>query len=184
MNNTKNKKESHRKLLLDRRQKYAISENIEIAILDNLTRFLETSQSIGGFVGLYWPLNGEIDTLKIASQLSNIALPKLVDDSMVFVKYTKGEALEESGIGGLMQPSTGAEVLPGIVIVPGLAFSLDGYRLGFGKGYYDRYFAKSKNADIISVGICPHEDLQEHLPHEEHDHKFDYIITDKITLKI
>jgi 5-formyltetrahydrofolate cyclo-ligase len=50
--------------------------------------------------------------------------------------------------------------------------------LGFGVGYYDKYFTKIQNS-IVKIGVCFHEYLYEYLPQEDHDCKMDYIITDK-----
>ena len=70
------------------------------------------------------------------------------------------------------------ELKPDIVIIPSLAYSLHGNRLGFGMGYYDKYFNKiDVNSKIIKLGVCFHEYLYEYLPTEDHDIKMDYIIT-------
>ena len=68
-----------------------------------------------------------------------------------------------------------------LCIVPGVAFGRNGERLGFGKGYYDR-FLESFNG--ITVGLSFEECLSDSIPMEEHDKKIDYLITDKKIYKI
>ena len=59
-------------------------------------------------------------------------------------------------------------------IVPGAAFDKSGFRLGYGKGYYDRFLA---DISPLTVGVCHRELLTEALPHSEHDIKLDYVIS-------
>lgn len=59
-----------------------------------------------------------------------------------------------------------------VCVVPGLAFDKNGYRLGYGKGYYDRFLAKYNG---ISVGFCYLELLLNSVPCDIYDKKVDYI---------
>lgn len=63
----------------------------------------------------------------------------------------------------------------GLCIVPGLAFDEKGYRLGFGKGYYDRFLSWFKG---FTVGICYSNCVTSGLPVEEHDKPVDILVTD------
>lgn len=69
-----------------------------------------------------------------------------------------------------------AEVVPGLILVPGLVFTERGERLGRGKGFYDKYLS---NYSGIKIGVCFSEQLEETIPTEEHDMTLDYIVTDK-----
>ncbi|MGN0467897.1 MAG: 5-formyltetrahydrofolate cyclo-ligase [Acutalibacteraceae bacterium] len=62
-----------------------------------------------------------------------------------------------------------------LCIVPGLSFDQSGYRLGFGKGYYDRFLSKS---DCLTVGLCYEECLCENLPHDNFDKRVSVVITE------
>lgn len=71
------------------------------------------------------------------------------------------------------------KVQPGkntVCIVPGLSFDKSGYRLGFGKGYYDRFLGENP---VCTVGICYEECLRENLPFDEHDKTVSVIVTEK-----
>lgn len=80
---------------------------------------------------------------------------------------------------GVSEPTDGEKValhdVQGVVM-PGLAFDEQGFRLGRGAGYYDRYLNQFKNKKI---GVCFGETFLKVLPREEHDIQCDVIITDK-----
>jgi 5-formyltetrahydrofolate cyclo-ligase len=65
-----------------------------------------------------------------------------------------------------------------LVVVPGLAFSQDGHRLGFGGGYYDRLLARLP-ADCVTVGLCRAAMMREDLPLEPHDLPVAWVITEE-----
>ncbi|MGN0448647.1 MAG: 5-formyltetrahydrofolate cyclo-ligase [Acutalibacteraceae bacterium] len=67
-----------------------------------------------------------------------------------------------------------------LCVVPGLAFDKSGMRLGYGKGYYDRFLSHFKG---VSVGLCYESTLSEKLPQDENDEKINLLITDKKVYK-
>ena len=90
----------------------------------------------------------------------------------------------EPGHFGILEP-TSSDYYKGeidLVITPSIVFDKNGYRLGYGKGYYDRYFTENKYK--ISVGLSYHKLLQENVPKEEHDKQVDIIITEEKTFII
>lgn len=136
-------------------------------------------------VGIYLPLKSEPNLLNLFSSNYNFALPRIEGEEMIFVKYKQGDKLEKTKFGNLYHPISKIEVYPNLIVIPGLAFSISGYRLGFGKGHYDRYFSNIKTMDQpIRVGVCFHDRLFESLPFDAKDHKLDYLITDKIAIRI
>ena len=68
-----------------------------------------------------------------------------------------------------------------LCIVPGVAFGKKGERLGFGKGYYDRFLEAFTGK---TVGMSFEECLTDEIPMEKHDRKMDYLITDEKIYKI
>lgn len=130
-------------------------------------------------LGIYFPLKTEPDIFKISITADwNIALPKVRNAEMEYVRYQAGGKLIKSSFGDLYEPSSNSVITPKVVLVPGVAFDVRGYRLGYGIGHFDRYFAQKKNADIIKIGVCYDETLLEFLPCDVHDIKMDYIITE------
>lgn len=67
-----------------------------------------------------------------------------------------------------------------VVIVPGVAFTVEGDRLGQGGGWYDRLLA-SVRPDCTSIGVCFAEQIVETIPTEIHDRRLDLIVTDAPT---
>lgn len=67
-----------------------------------------------------------------------------------------------------------------IVIVPGLGFDRSGYRIGYGKGYYDRFLSDFTGT---TIGLCYSECLLKGVHHDKFDVKVDRVITDNINNK-
>jgi 5-formyltetrahydrofolate cyclo-ligase len=65
-----------------------------------------------------------------------------------------------------------------IIIVPGLVFNRQGYRIGYGGGYYDSFLAEYGHKSL-KVGFCYSQFIKDELPIEEHDIAVDIIITEK-----
>ena len=63
-----------------------------------------------------------------------------------------------------------------VIFVPGLCFDKDGYRLGFGAGFYDKFLKLNPNS--FKIGSCPKENLIDKLPRDSWDIKMDLVITD------
>lgn len=100
-------------------------------------------------VGITMSTNDEIPTFPIINQCfemgKEVYIPKTFSDySMSFVKYTQDTELIESAFGVRKPKDYENNVMnpPDLLIVPGLAYSQDKNRLGFGSGTFDRYLAK------------------------------------------
>jgi 5-formyltetrahydrofolate cyclo-ligase len=66
---------------------------------------------------------------------------------------------------------------PDVVIVPGVAFTRDGHRLGQGGGWYDRFLHEVRDR-CTTIGVCFHEQVVDALPVEDHDVAMDTVVTD------
>lgn len=128
----------------------------------------------------YVSLPGETDTLSFLEEIldkKTVVVPCCTDNNgnMICVKIHSLSDLEK-GFFGVFEPK---EKIPfpkeeiDIAIVPGLAFDKDGYRLGYGKGYYDRFLS---GTDIFKVGICQTEFFVRSLPHDKYDVKMDDVV--------
>ena len=73
------------------------------------------------------------------------------------------------------------ELMPDIILTPCLAFDLDGYRLGYGGGYYDKTFSKllKISHNFISIAIAYDDQKIDQVYHNEYDKKINYILTEK-----
>jgi 5-formyltetrahydrofolate cyclo-ligase len=133
-------------------------------------------------VGLYYPLKAEPDIENFYQILApkTLLLPKIKCQQLAFAIYHQGDKLLNKAL-GFFQPASDNMATPQIVIVPGIAFDVLGFRLGYGAGYYDRYFAKN---NVIKIGVCFEQRLFYLLPKNDFDVKMDYIITESTILKI
>ena len=64
-----------------------------------------------------------------------------------------------------------------LLIVPALCFDRQGYRLGQGGGYYDRYLEKYDG--VFTAGLCRAALLMDAVPREEHDRRVDCVVTEE-----
>lgn len=138
-------------------------------------------------VHCYLPVltRNEVNTFLIIEQLLErnaqigIQVPKVWEGNMLSISYTKEMVLEPNGFGVLEpQDLSPALQVPDLVITPLLAFDPQGYRVGYGGGYYDKYFA-TLPANVIKVGLSffPSIDLIDDL--DEFDMPLDLCITPK-----
>lgn len=65
-----------------------------------------------------------------------------------------------------------------LIIVPGVAFDMKGYRVGYGKGFYDRFLQDKRQLTVM--GLCFSNQLVEEIPHEQYDIRMDKIVTEEI----
>lgn len=108
-----------------------------------------------------------------------LTVPKIVNKSeMIAVPLSDLSDLEPDNI-GILTPKLNHPVSGpfDIAITPGVGFTANGERLGYGKGYYDRWF--SQNKVKIKIGIAFETQLVEKLPTEETDISLDILVTEE-----
>ena len=107
-----------------------------------------------------------------------ISVPKIITRHAMHAVPFPGWAALVLGPLGIPAPiASGAFDAPiDVVIVPGLAFSRAGYRLGYGAGFYDRWLAE--HPQPLRIGLCGEAELVADLPTEPHDIPVDVVVTD------
>ncbi len=143
-------------------------------------RFAET-------VLLYYPIKGEINVLPIAEAAmkagKKVAFP-LCDTESSTMTYHIVSDLKELKIGsyGIPEPSRELPVyIPSkdkndLIIIPAVCFDRQGYRVGYGKGYYDRYL---NSFGGTAVGVTFHKLLRPAVPRGRFDKHVSLIVTEK-----
>lgn len=136
-------------------------------------------------IALYAPLQNEVDTVllgeKAFSDGKRVLYPLVCGHEMVFRQIEGGHQLAPGSFGILEPCSVGVDHLADeadLIVVPGVAFDLSGHRIGFGKGYYDR-FLQNPALKACLVGFC--HDFQvtgDPIPADQHDIRMDIIITE------
>ena len=158
-------------------------ENIKIKF--NVLNFLIKKTKINKIViGGYFPVNYEIDCLEILKKLETknfgICLPKIKkNNEMEFYKYSFDDPLQINSF-GIPEPLTKKKVNPDILLVPLVAFDRRGYRIGYGGGFYDRYFEKlQKRKNFISIGLAYSFQIVNKVPNEAFDKPLNLVATEK-----
>lgn len=129
---------------------------------------------------IYISINSEVDTIKIINYFlntKNIAVPKIIDNNMYFCYVTNLNDLTP-GKYNIPEPTNENIVTDfdnAICIVPGICYDKENYRIGYGKGYYDRFLSKNK---IKTIGLCYKECMIEKIDNDKYDYKIDEVITD------
>ena len=132
-------------------------------------------------IALYKSMIDEVSTDEIISYCfemgKNVYLPKIVGDSLIFYEIKKDEVFVTNSF--LIEEPIGEESKKmqcvDCMIIPGVIFDKMGNRIGYGKGYYDRYL---KDIDVYKIGICFQEQLVDSIVPNEWDIRMDEIITD------
>ncbi len=127
---------------------------------------------------LYSSLIDEVDTFKMIKyflKCKKVALPRVCGNNMDFY-YIKSINELKKGSFNILEPTSNDKVKLDncVCIVPGICFDKDGYRIGYGKGYYDKYLT---NKNIYKIGICFKECLLNNIPHDLYDVKVDLIVS-------
>ncbi|MDG2417168.1 MAG: 5-formyltetrahydrofolate cyclo-ligase [Pelagibacterales bacterium] len=178
-----------RRFFIDRRNNYFDEYDKKNNAHTHLKLILENTKPC--VVGSYLPFKNEFPTQLLNDELNklnfNLSLPCINknDSSMIFRNYTSNSGLVPNSY-GILEPSQNAdEVVPSILIVPLVAFSLAGYRLGYGGGYYDRYIEKNlDNKNLLKIGLGFSFQKYDELPNENHDQKLDWILTENYLYKV
>lgn len=169
----KTKAALRKELLSIRRAAFSAELNI-----NDLARYNEFTGA--NTVFCYVSAHGEVGTHKLIEQLlvkKTVVVPYCTDThgNMICAEIKSLDDLKE-GKFGILEPKKPVEFPKeklDFVIAPGIAFDKEGFRLGYGKGYYDRFLS---NISPFKLGVCQKEFYLDSLPHDEYDIKMDSIL--------
>lgn len=138
-------------------------------------------------IAVYYPVGSEVQTLEIIRDAlinkKKVGLPRIINDNEIKFYQIIEKSLEEveftKGKYGIMEniDSTVELDLIDLLIIPGVAFDDECNRIGYGKGYYDRFLGQNDTGYI--VGLAFENQIVEYIPINELDQKVDCIITNK-----
>jgi 5-formyltetrahydrofolate cyclo-ligase len=142
-------------------------------------------------LSLYYPSNYEINTLRLLKIIKKkdiiSLLPAIVSKNNIqFYQWKYLDTLKINKFGMLEPNMCKNPIIPNVLLVPLLAFDNMNYRLGYGKGYYDRFLSKylKINKNILTIGVAFSFQKYDKLPTTQLDIKLDYILTEKGITKI
>lgn len=133
------------------------------------------------YILAYYPLGNEADVRRIVETAwemgKHVAFPKVFGDSMAYFE-TRDFSELHPGTFGVMEPEETKEVSweQALILTPGVAFDRNGNRMGFGKGYYDKYL--SGYPECVTIGVAYDMQMAEEIPVEETDVPLDFMVTE------
>ncbi len=145
----------------------------------------------GVVVSGIWPRPGEIDVMVLLAYLDGqgavCALPVVVapEAPLIFRRWSPGMALEAGPFHTRHPGAEAPEVRPDVLLVPLLAFDADGYRLGYGGGYYDRTIGGLRQTSSpVAVGAAFAGQQVDRVPRDCYDQPLDWIVTEEKAMRI
>ncbi len=135
----------------------------------------------------YFPIRQEPDLTSLFSTNHNWGFPRCEKKSLIWHSWQPQEPLI-TGKYGILEPLPNAPILTpekvDLILIPAVACDYNGYRLGYGGGFYDRLLNSPQWQSIPTVGIIFEFALLSQLPCEPWDQKLKTICTEKQTLSI
>jgi 5-formyltetrahydrofolate cyclo-ligase len=146
---------------------------------------------LGCAVSAFWPLGAEIDTRPLLEALQARGhvngLPVVVarGQPLTFRRWQLGEPLVKASFGVMVPSPEAPVVVPHVAVTPLLAFDRQGYRLGYGGGFYDRTLALLRaGPGVVAVGYAFAAQEVEAVPRAPYDEPLDWLVTDRFALKL
>lgn len=173
-----NDKKSIRKNIIAKRKSL---EHQEIVTKSSLisNRIIESEiYNSSNVIYCYSSINNEVSLDELIKDIFSkgkiLALPKVIDNDLVFYEVDNFDKLQP-GYYNILEPVDCKEASePDLIITPGVAFTKAGNRLGYGGGYYDRFF--ERYPDVYKIGVAFDFQILDGIPIEEHDFILDEII--------
>ncbi|NLF83919.1 MAG: 5-formyltetrahydrofolate cyclo-ligase [Candidatus Gastranaerophilales bacterium] len=171
---TKNDYRSYAKKI---RQQLVIAEisRVICAKIVDLEEY-KAAKTVAGF----YPFGSEIDLRCLYTDSSKkFLLPRVIDEENIEFYLFNEETQLEKNKWGILEPKPEqetAKIVPDIILIPALMVDKQGYRLGYGKGYYDRYLSKLPEHCLKILPVAE-ELFVDSLPHDEHDVRVDIALT-------
>ena len=142
------------------------------------------------WVSAYLPMRSELDPLPTMRALHGlgygVCAPVILGrgETLRFRPWTPGVAVARGPLGA-PSPATGDWIEPDVVLAPMLAFDAEGWRLGYGGGYYDRTLADLRaRRPILALGFAFAGQEVASVPHGPSDARLDGVVTENVGLRL
>ncbi len=144
------------------------------------------------YVGSFISIRSEISTNQLNKHIIKLqkvlAFPitKKNSKELFFKKFKINQNLKPGMFNIPEPPKENEEIIPQLFFVPCLGFDLNGYRLGYGGGFYDKTFSKLNklNHKFYTVGFAFDNQKHNKIPRESFDYKLDFVLTEKELYRI
>ena len=180
----KTKKRLRKKFFLIRKKKYFEIKPSYFNPLIQLVKKKFSCKKIN--LSIYYPSSFEVNILRLFqlkyTKKIKLFLPALSENnSMYFYRWKNRDVLLVNKFGMLEPYKLSSRVIPDVILVPLLAYDNQKNRLGYGKGYYDKFLNKylKKNNKILTIGVAFSFQKYHKIPVSDNDVKLNYILTEK-----
>lgn len=179
------KLEKERARLQARRRRADAAQSLNGAAGVELIARWPARRFTGQTVAAFWPIGDEIDTRPLINALRDaghrVCLPVTGRKAkpLTFREFSPDRPLIRGPYGTRHPPRSASEIRPDVVLVPLLAYTARGDRLGYGGGYYDRTLAELKSrSEIYACGLAFSAQKATFIPCEPNDMRLDGIVTE------
>ena len=177
-------KKQIRKIISEKKKSMSLEE-IERLSAELTKRFLslqeyEQAECLFAYISYNQEVRTRMLIEKALADGKRVAVPKVIGDDMEF-RYIISEADLVPGYKGIKEPSESTIKADGkerkvLMLMPGLAFDRMGNRIGYGKGYYDRYLYEHSNIYFQKIALCYDFQVLDLIEAEQYDRKVDRLI--------
>jgi len=169
-----------------------LRENMSLAITENILALLESDFKGANIFLCFYPYGSEVDLLGLYERLLNTGkrlyfpVSNIITHELTFYQINDLKSDFHEGAYGIMEPNDNLKIFAGedsntVVITPGLIFDEECNRIGYGAGYYDRFFAS--HPDTFKVGVGFEEQIINKLNVGAYDVPLDYVVTNNRLIK-
>ena len=182
-----NQKKNLRKILTEKRNLIKKNTNLEF----NIDAFNQLTEQIKfnavDCIGSFMSIRSEISTKQLNKTIlemkKKLAFPT-IEKNLETLTFKTTNSLKSFKMGKFNIPeptNNNNEIIPQLFFVPCLGFDLEGFRIGYGGGFYDKTFSKLKQLNLVfyTVGFAYDDQKQNKLPVEKFDYKLDFVLTEK-----
>lgn len=172
-----------------RRQALGNREAAAIAVRDRFLQTFDLAPAVA--ISAFWPLDDEFDPRPLFMELQRrghpVGLPVVVrkGQPLLFRRWLPDIELVRGPFRVMIPPPESPEIVPDLLLVPLLAFDRDGYRLGYGGGFYDRTIAKLRGGrGALAVGVAFAAQEVPAVPRDSTDQPLDWIVTENDVVRL
>lgn len=161
----------------------ASAKKINLKLIDIVLGHMNQNSILGGYHSIGTEICLDDLFIEISKRKNPLSLPWIdyKNHSMSFKNWQHGDPLDKSSNFYCPQPQDHCKtIVPSIIIAPLITCDLSGTRIGYGKGYYDKYIAQHRKDTLLIIGVCYDKNIYpKQIPTDDHDCKLDAIVTEE-----
>lgn len=176
---------------MQERRRQAFAEQPEAGHAVAARIFGQIALPEGAPASVFWPMGEELDVRPLLSRLffagHPVGLPVTArrGTPLAFRAWRPGDGLVPGGFGTSIPAEDKPEIVPQVLFVPLLAFDRQGYRLGYGGGFYDRTLEKLRGErSTLAIGVAFAAQEVPAVPRDQHDQRLDWIVTEAEAIRL